>query len=85
MISLFSDRSPSFVRPMRMDHVPACVPIHAASFARGWAPDYVALRLQDRLQAPAPGVADPAQPLVGRAAARLGRTRLIDNLEIRLP
>jgi pantoate--beta-alanine ligase len=46
---------------------------------RGWAPDYLALRRQADL-APPQGGADEA--LVVLAAARLGRTRLIDNLEI---
>lgn len=45
--------------------------------ARGWKPDYVALRRRSDLQAPASGDA-----LVVLAAARLGNTRLIDNLEI---
>jgi pantoate--beta-alanine ligase len=45
--------------------------------ARGWKPDYVALRRQSDLQAPVAG-----DPLVVLAAARLGNTRLIDNLEI---
>jgi pantoate--beta-alanine ligase len=44
---------------------------------RSWQPDYMALRRRADLQAPAPG-----EPLVALAAARLGRTRLIDNLEI---
>ncbi|MDL5030669.1 pantoate--beta-alanine ligase [Pelomonas sp. APW6] len=44
--------------------------------AAGWAPDYVVLRRQHDLGAPAEG-----QPLVALAAARLGSTRLIDNLE----
>jgi pantoate--beta-alanine ligase len=44
---------------------------------RGWQPDYVALRRRADLQAPAAG-----EPLVVLAAAKLGRTRLIDNLEI---
>lgn len=46
--------------------------------ARGWQPDYLALRRQRDLQAPTFG-----DPLVVLAAARLGSTRLIDNLEIR--
>ena len=47
--------------------------------ARGWAPDYVALRRQADLAMPQAG---DAAPLVVVAAARLGRTRLIDNLEL---
>lgn len=43
----------------------------------GWMPDYVAIRRQSDLQAPQIGV-----PLVVLGAARLGSTRLIDNLEI---
>ena len=42
----------------------------------GWAPDYVTLRRQHDL-----GAATEGQPLVALAAARLGSTRLIDNLE----
>ena len=45
--------------------------------ARGWQPDYVAIRRQDDLRAPSTGEA-----LVALAAARLGGTRLIDNLEL---
>jgi pantoate--beta-alanine ligase len=43
----------------------------------GWRPDYVAVRRQADLQPPHPGDA-----LVVLAAARLGATRLIDNLEV---
>ena len=50
--------------------------------ARGWVPDYVAIRRQADLALPHPGV---DEPLVVLAAARLGRTRLIDNLELGLP
>jgi len=46
--------------------------------AHGWAPDYVAVRRRADLQ-PALHMDDP---LVVLAAAKLGRTRLIDNLEI---
>jgi pantoate--beta-alanine ligase len=49
--------------------------------ARGWVPDYVALRQQDRLALPGDAAA-ARPPLVVLAAAKLGRTRLIDNLEI---
>jgi pantoate--beta-alanine ligase len=43
----------------------------------GWRPDYVAVRRQADLQTPQPGDAK-----VVLAAARLGATRLIDNMEI---
>ena len=49
--------------------------------ARGWRPDYVALRQQDRLAMPGSETTE-LPPLVVLAAATLGRTRLIDNLEI---
>jgi pantoate--beta-alanine ligase len=45
--------------------------------AQGWQTDYVAIRRQADL-----GTPQAAHPLVVLAAARLGRTRLIDNLEI---
>ena len=44
----------------------------------GWRPDYIAVRRQADLQPPTNG--DTA--LVVLAAARLGRTRLIDNVEV---
>jgi pantoate--beta-alanine ligase len=50
---------------------------------RGWKPDYIAIRKRANLLPPAPGVAADAEaPLVVLAAAKLGPTRLIDNLEI---
>jgi pantoate--beta-alanine ligase len=45
--------------------------------SHGWAPDYVAIRRQRDLGAPTPG-----EPLVALGAARLGKTRLIDNFEV---
>ncbi len=45
--------------------------------ARGWQPDYVAIRRREDLAIP--GERDP---LVILGAARLGHTRLIDNIEI---
>jgi pantoate--beta-alanine ligase len=45
--------------------------------ASGWQPDYVTIRRQSDLGEPA-----AHEPLVALAAARLGGTRLIDNLEI---
>lgn len=47
--------------------------------AHGWAPDYVAVRKRIDLQLPSDTI---EAPLVVLAAARLGSTRLIDNLEI---
>jgi len=52
---------------------------------RGWAPDYVMVRRQRDLH---PATAQElaagleATPLVTLVAAKLGRTRLIDNLEV---
>jgi len=53
--------------------------------ARGWKPDYLTVRQRSNLQAPsaaelAPQLANAG--LVLLAAARIGNTRLIDNLEI---
>jgi len=48
--------------------------------SRGWKPDYVAVRRQSDLGEPAAG-----EPLVVLAAARIGSTRLIDNLELPAP
>lgn len=44
---------------------------------RGWQPDYLTVRRRHDLQSPQAG-----DPLVVLGAARLGSTRLIDNLEI---
>jgi pantoate--beta-alanine ligase len=49
--------------------------------ARGWQPDYVAVRRRTDLREPSPAQAPTGEPLVVLAAARLGGTRLIDNLE----
>lgn len=48
---------------------------------RGWKPDYVAVRRRADLREP--GADD--RELVALAAARLGTTRLIDNLELAVP
>jgi pantoate--beta-alanine ligase len=50
--------------------------------ARGWNPDYVSIRKQNDLQPPSVGDLAQKEKLVVLAAARLGITRLIDNLEI---
>jgi pantoate--beta-alanine ligase len=49
---------------------------------RGWNPDYVAIRKRIDLQPPTAGDLAQNEPLVTLAAAKLGATRLIDNLEI---
>ncbi len=52
----------------------------AALAARGWAPDYLTVRRRTDLLPPQPG--DDSGALVALGAARLGATRLIDNIEI---
>jgi pantoate--beta-alanine ligase len=47
--------------------------------ARGWQPDYLTLRRRADLQMPTEH--DAAGSLVALGAARLGKTRLIDNIE----
>ena len=48
--------------------------------SRDWQPDYLSIRRQQDLMAPQP----EDRALVVLAAARLGKTRLIDNLEVAL-
>ncbi|NVH71791.1 pantoate--beta-alanine ligase [Paraburkholderia sp. JPY432] len=48
---------------------------------RGWQPDYISVRKQANLRSPTAQEADDSK-LVVLAAARLGNTRLIDNMEI---
>jgi pantoate--beta-alanine ligase len=50
--------------------------------ARGWNVDYISLRRQRDLLAPTAEQMRAGEPLVVLAAAKLGNTRLIDNLEI---
>jgi pantoate--beta-alanine ligase len=49
---------------------------------RGWQVDYIALRRQRDLSIPDQAAIAAGEPLVVLAAAKLGATRLIDNLEI---
>jgi pantoate--beta-alanine ligase len=49
---------------------------------RSWKPDYVAIRKRANLQAPSMEDLEKNEPLVVLSAAKLGNTRLIDNLEI---
>ncbi|MBB5423593.1 pantoate--beta-alanine ligase [Paraburkholderia sp. JPY158] len=48
---------------------------------RGWQPDYISVRKQANLRSPTAQEVDDSKLLV-LAAARIGNTRLIDNLEI---
>lgn len=50
--------------------------------ASGWQPDYVSVRRQVDLKTPSAEQVENGEPLVVLAAARLGSTRLIDNLEV---
>ncbi|WMW79064.1 pantoate--beta-alanine ligase [Undibacterium cyanobacteriorum] len=50
--------------------------------ARDWKPDYVAIRKRSNLQAPTVEDIAANEALVVLTAAKLGNTRLIDNLEI---
>jgi pantoate--beta-alanine ligase len=54
----------------------------AALSARGWHTDYFALRRQRDLHKPTQDEIASGEPLVALAAAKLGATRLIDNLEM---
>ncbi|CAM8652221.1 PanC Panthothenate synthetase [Burkholderiales bacterium] len=54
----------------------------AALHQRAWQPDYLSIRLQRNLRPPSQADLDAQAPLVILAAARLGSTRLIDNLEV---
>lgn len=49
---------------------------------RGWKPDYISIRKRADLQPPSAGDLAQGEQLVVLAAAKLGTTRLIDNLEI---
>ena len=48
---------------------------------RGWLPDYLSVRRRSDLQPPTAAQLAAGEPLVVLGAARLGATRLIDNLE----
>ena len=49
---------------------------------RNWTPDYVSIRKCSNLQPPSAGDIAKREKLVVLAAATLGKTRLIDNLEV---
>jgi pantoate--beta-alanine ligase len=68
------------VRTGNHDYTSLTAAAEAELQASGWLPDYVAVRRKFDLQSPA--AQEPADTLVVLAAARLGSTRLIDNLEV---
>ena len=49
---------------------------------QGWTPDYLSIRLRRNLRPPSAEDLSAGAALVILAAARLGSTRLIDNLEV---
>jgi pantoate--beta-alanine ligase len=49
---------------------------------RGWAPDYLTVRRRADLLPPTRAQLDAGEPLVALGAAKIGNTRLIDNLEL---
>lgn len=49
---------------------------------RGWKVDYISVRRQRDLLPPSREEVEGGEPLVALAAAKLGATRLIDNLEL---
>jgi pantoate--beta-alanine ligase len=49
---------------------------------RGWNPDYIAIRQQSDLAPASNESLQAGEPLVILTAAKLGKTRLIDNLEV---
>jgi pantoate--beta-alanine ligase len=54
----------------------------AALDARGWQVDYISVRRQADLKRPEAADMQAGTPLIALAAAKLGATRLIDNLEL---
>jgi pantoate--beta-alanine ligase len=68
------------VKAGRTDYVALEAAAMQALAVRGWKPDYLTVRRQADLQPPQPG--DVPTALVTLGAAKLGTTRLIDNLEI---
>jgi pantoate--beta-alanine ligase len=68
------------VKAGRTDYAALEAEAMAALTARGWKPDYLTIRRQADLQLPQSQ--DAPASLVALGAAKLGTTRLIDNLEL---
>jgi pantoate--beta-alanine ligase len=68
------------VKAGRTDYAALELEAMQALTARGWKPDYLTIRRQADLQPPLAG--DAPSGLVTLGAAKLGTTRLIDNLEM---
>ena len=66
--------------PVALPRIEAAAMQHLAW--AGWKPDYIAIRKRSDLTPPTPEENAAGEPLVVLAAAKLGATRLIDNLEI---
>jgi pantoate--beta-alanine ligase len=73
-------RASSTLTPARLAQIEA--EGKAALDTRGWQTDYVMVRRQRDLLSPTEDDLVKGEPLVSLAASRLGRTRLIDNLEL---
>ncbi len=76
------DRIRSAVRGGQRDFAALEAEAMAELVHHDWEPDYVAIRRRTDLQPPANADDPLANSLVVLAAARVGQTRLIDNLEI---
>jgi pantoate--beta-alanine ligase len=68
------------VKAGRSDYATLEAAAMQALTARGWKPDYLTVRRQADLQTPQ--TSDTPTSLVALGAAKLGTTRLIDNLEV---
>ncbi len=68
----------------RGEHNTAAIELHALQTlsARGWLPDYLTVRRRSDLQPPQGPEDFGPDKLVVLGAAKLGKTRLIDNLEV---
>ena len=67
------------VKSGRTDYAALEAQVEEQLAARGWKPDYLTVRRQSDLQSPL--ASDAPSSLVALGAAKLGTTRLIDNLE----